>query len=144
MIEQNSTDEDLLFEIVKVSPFIGELPEPAKSFKLSNPLCGDEVTFYSQLTTDGKIEAIKFETQGCFICRASAAVVAELAAGKNGEEVALELDDFRKKFVDHPDSKWESVAMQQLFELRQYPTRAKCVLMPFEVLKKLLTDLATR
>ena len=47
-----------------------------------NPLCGDRIEVFLQLSGD-QIEAIQFECASCAICKASASIMAEALVGKS-------------------------------------------------------------
>jgi nitrogen fixation protein NifU and related proteins len=65
----------------------GPLEGAQLSGEESNPLCGDHITMRLKLDTGGeKIEAIRFEGDGCAISMASASMLTESLAGKTVEE----------------------------------------------------------
>lgn len=137
-MDKEEIDDSLLFDLVKDQSFQGEIAAPAASTTLSNPICGDEVTFFLLINNLAEIEKIKFKTKGCFICKATAAALSKFSDKKKSEEVLSLLKKFRTEFVSgHPDSS-DVLEFKILHELRAYPTRAKCVLLPFEALTGLI------
>ena len=138
-MHKEEIDDSILFDLVKGASFSGELEPPATSLTLSNPVCGDEVTFFVLENSAGKIEKISYKTKGCFICKATAAALSKLSNQAPKEEVHKLLEKFRHEFVSGDPESSGNLEFQVLFKLRNYPTRTKCVLMPFEALANLLS-----
>jgi nitrogen fixation NifU-like protein len=130
--------ENLLFDLVKDTQLEGELSRPAISSTIENPLCGDVVTLFLESDESGFIKNIRFKVKGCFLCRASAAALAERVDGISKSDAIQVIEKFHSEFMSHEKSTDESPVFQQLHKLRQYPTRVKCVLLAFEALEKLV------
>jgi len=64
----------------------GPLADATVVQKGGNPGCGDVITFYLKIT-DGRINDIGFEGDGCTISMAAASMVAEMFVGKTLAEV---------------------------------------------------------
>ncbi len=137
-MDKEEIDDSLLFDLVKDQSFQGEIAAPVASATLSNPLCGDEVTFFLLLNNLAEIEKIKFKTKGCFICKATAAALSKYSDKKKSEEVLTRLKNFRTEFVSGAPDSSDIAEFKLLHELRAYPTRSKCVLLPFEALSRVL------
>ena len=142
-MDKDEIDDSILFDLAKDTSFQGEIDSPATTLTLSNPICGDEVTFYLVLSELGLVEKIRFKTKGCFICKATAAALSRFSDRRNKEEILPRLANFRGEFVSGEADSSEMVEFKLLQELRKYPTRAKCVLMPFEALAALLSSSRT-
>jgi nitrogen fixation NifU-like protein len=52
-----------------------------------NPGCGDLITMYLDIGDDDRIEAVRFEGEGCTISQAGGSIVSELAQGMTLDEV---------------------------------------------------------
>lgn len=65
----------------------GSLADASVVQQGGNPGCGDVVTFYLKMDTNGRIAEIRFEGDGCTISLAASSMVAELFAGKTLTEV---------------------------------------------------------
>ncbi len=137
-MDKEEIDDSILFDLVKGASFKGELDPPARRVTLSNPVCGDEVTFFVLTGADGLIEQIRFTTKGCFICKATAAALSKLSEKKEKTEIYKLIEKFRTEFVSGAEDSSGVLEFQILHQLRNYPTRTKCVLMPFEALSSLL------
>jgi len=140
MMENEEVDDTLLFELVRDKSFQGEIEGSAKSLTLANPVCGDEVTFFILLSESGEIEKIRFKTKGCFICKATAAAISKYSDKKQQDQVLIEIRKFRAEFVVGGENSSKTPEFQLLHQLRKYPTRTKCVLLPFETLASLLEE----
>lgn len=55
--------------------------------KGGNPGCGDILTFYLKVDSDGHIQDISFDGDGCTISQAAASMVTEMFEGKTVEDV---------------------------------------------------------
>lgn len=87
----------------------------------SNPLCGDHITL--RLKVDGatrKIDAVRFEGDGCAISMASASMLTDRLAGRTLDEAAALTRDDVLKLLGIPLS----------------PVRVKCALTGFAALGK--------
>lgn len=94
-----------------------------------NPLCGDRVVIMLQVE-EGKIRDAAFDGESCAICTASASLLCDLIPGGSVEDVAktrnwLELALISDDEVDGPQ------ALQALLGVRRYPSRIKCVTLPW-------------
>lgn len=102
----------------------------------NNPLCGDEVTIYWK-TQDHRISDLSFTAQGCAISRASASIMTERLAGKSKEESQVIFDAFRTLLEEEKGDASDAVDLGDLMALsgvRQYPSRIKCALLPWQAL----------
>lgn len=88
---------------------------------LRNPLCGDVITLFVQVTK-GRVEDASFQGEGCAISIASASVFTEYCKGKSTEELQL-IDEHR---------------MMKIVGIEVSPGRIKCLLLPLEALKRML------
>lgn len=65
----------------------GELPPPAITVEVSNPVCGD-ILRLSVLAEAGRLREVRFKTRGCVAAIACGSMLTELATGKTLEEAA--------------------------------------------------------
>lgn len=66
---------------------VGELPPPAITVEVSNPVCGD-ILRLSVLLEEGRLQQVRFKTRGCVASIACGSVLTELVQGKSLEEAA--------------------------------------------------------
>lgn len=107
----------------------GKLKNPDAMGQVGNPVCGDIMKLYINITRDkkdikkSKIKEIKFETLGCGAAIACSSVVTTIAKGKS-LDFGLELD---KEFV--------------LKELGGLPEpKIHCSMLSIQALKKAIKD----
>lgn len=113
--------------------------EPGGAFTSSheiNSICGDEVTVYLQ--QGAETLNIRYHVKGCALCSASSSVMVEqlskvsLAAGK--EIVIRFLQDFPAgRLIED-----QGAGVEALFDMRRFPARERCVLLPWQALVRLL------
>ena len=104
-----------------------------------NPLCGDKVSLYLQLS-GGRITDLAFEATGCAICMASASLMTGLVTGHEVATALREADDFKARFVPGaPVTENPADPLGALATVREYPSRIRCATLPWETLRAALT-----
>ena len=99
-----------------------------------NPLCGDQCRIYLDLE-DGRLEAIRFEGQGCAISTASASLMTEAVKGLSLEEAQAlfeRLHDLVTKDDATPDTRLGKLAV--FAGVRNFPLRVKCATLAWHTL----------
>ena len=97
-----------------------------------NPLCGDRIEVFLQLSGD-QIEAIQFECASCAICKASASIMAQALAGQSisfGESIQESVSRILKTDTETVtlDVQGEVAALSGV---RNFPARIKCATLPW-------------
>ena len=109
-----------------------------------NPLCGDRLTVYLDLSAEGNVDAVHFEGSGCAISKASASLMTEAVKGKSREEVEALFEEFHRLLTGDPSERGEAVgALGKLavFEgVREFPVRVKCATLAWHTLKAALDN----
>ena len=91
----------------------------------SNPLCGDKVELFLQMSEDGRVSAVRFSGRGCAISQASASVLTEMIEGKTPDELKqLGKDDIL-----------DALGLESIS-----PARMKCAMLSMRVLHHALGD----
>lgn len=115
----------------------GVIETPSARVEGVNPLCGDELTLYLNVT-DGKISDVKLEAKGCSINTASGSMMTEVIVGKSLEEAHEIINTFKdmmmnktKTDVELPEDLEDLEALQGV---KKYPVRIKCALLPWNTL----------
>lgn len=101
-----------------------------------NPLCGDELTLYVEMSDD-KIADVKLEAKGCSINMASGSIMSELVAGQSVEEARKVIDIFKQMMLNKDVDVQVPEEMEDLEALqgvKKYPVRIKCALLPWNTL----------
>jgi nitrogen fixation NifU-like protein len=66
---------------------VGELPPPAVTVEVSNPVCGDILRLSVEFR-DGRVAQARFKTRGCTASIAAGSALTGLLAGKTPPEIA--------------------------------------------------------
>lgn len=117
----------------------GVMDKPTVEVEGVNPLCGDELTLYLNVTT-GKIEDIQIKSRGCSINTASGSMMTEAIKGQDVDNAAKLAESFKNMLL----SKEESIDfigdnddledLEALQGVKKYPVRIKCALLPWNTL----------
>jgi nitrogen fixation protein NifU and related proteins len=64
----------------------GELPPPAVSVRVENPICGDILQLWARFE-DGRVAEARFKSKGCTAAIATGSALTELIVGKSTAEL---------------------------------------------------------
>ncbi len=106
-----------------------------------NPLCGDTVTVFLQLSENDRISDIKFEGKGCAISIASASIMSETLKGSNVHKATETFDQFLQLITGDDVAVSENTLdekLNALFGVKQFPMRVKCATLPWHAFKAAL------
>ncbi|MDO8428187.1 MAG: SUF system NifU family Fe-S cluster assembly protein [Candidatus Diapherotrites archaeon] len=114
----NELYSDLILELYENPSNKGKLSNPTLFLQGGNPVCGDKISFYLNISNN-IIQEISFEPEGCAISTACASVLTELIKGKQVSDV---LD----------------MSSTDIFEVTGtiMPLRIKCALLGLTVVQK--------
>jgi nitrogen fixation NifU-like protein len=102
----------------------GHVAEPSCAHCDRNPICGDQICLELKIGDD-RVQQAWFDGKGCAISQAAASILCEHVEGKSLDELrALQARD-----------------MLDLLQVRLTPSRQKCGLLGFRVLKTMLYSL---
>ena len=93
-----------------------------------NPLCGDKLAVYLQVT-DGVVREATFQGDGCAISKASASMMTEAVHGKTVAEAEAIFESFQKLLTASCDAELpdEDMGKLEAFSgVREFPARVKC------------------
>jgi NifU-like protein involved in Fe-S cluster formation len=76
-----------LLEHFKNPRNVGELPPPARTVEVSNPICGDILRLSARFE-QGRIAEVRYRTRGCTASIAAGSALTELLLGKTPDESA--------------------------------------------------------
>ncbi|MFL6144508.1 MAG: Fe-S cluster assembly sulfur transfer protein SufU [Labedaea sp.] len=111
-------------------------PFDTESFQV-NPTCGDEVTLRVKLS-DGTVEDVSYEGQGCSISQASTSVLTDLVVGHSLTDALSTMDAFvtliqgRGQVAPDEEVLEDAVAFAGV---AKYPARVKCALLGWMAFK---------
>ncbi len=141
--------EDLYREIIldhyRTPRNRGELPPPAVRAEGHNPLCGDEIQVYLDVT-DGVVSDIKISGQGCSISQSSASMMSQAVKGKPITEVQALVRKFKGMMsVDdsEPTAADAEVKLGDLEALQgvvKFPVRIKCATLAWNTLLQAMSE----
>ena len=152
--------EDLYREIIldhyRAPRNRGELPvPPAHKVEGFNPLCGDEVVLYLDVT-DGVITDVKIEGQGCSISQASTSMMSAAVKGKSVADARTLTRAFKALMsiheqkiggdTDEVDAAADELAGVRLGDLEalqgvvKFPVRIKCATLAWNTLQQGLDE----
>ena len=106
-----------------------------------NPLCGDHLHVYLQLSADGVIEDIHFDGSGCAISKASASLMTQLLKGKTADEAKAQFDSFHDLVTADTNAPVDREAAGKLAVfagVREFPMRVKCATLAWHTMKAAL------
>lgn len=108
-----------------------------------NPLCGDQISLYLNLDSDGGISDIGYVAAGCAISKAAASMMSEAVKGKSDAHARKVIENFRMLLTNNAgdDFDYDSLGDLEILEgVSNYPTRIKCATLPVHTLASALND----
>jgi nitrogen fixation NifU-like protein len=100
-----------------------------------NPLCGDRLTLYLQVTGE-TITDMSFEGAGCAISKASASMMTDALKGRTVAEADALFARFHQMVTTPPDQPVEDMGkLSSLAGVREFPVRVKCASLAWHTLK---------
>ena len=108
-----------------------------------NPLCGDQISLYLNLDSDGGISDIGYVAAGCAISKAAASMMSEAVKGKSDADARKVVQNFRLLLTNNAgdDFDYDSLGDLEILEgVSNYPTRIKCATLPVHTLASALND----
>ncbi len=124
----------------------GELAPPAVKAEGFNPLCGDEITVYLDVT-NGVITDIKLTGHGCSISQASSSLMSAAVKGKPLEDVRRTIESVKAMLTEGAEVATDTASLRSLGELAalsgvsKFPVRIKCATLAWNTLVQALDEL---
>lgn len=130
---------DFIMDYSKLKKYYGKIENAHKIEEGKNLSCGDEITLYFVFEGD-KIVDVKFEGHGCAVSQASTNVMIEQIIGKTKEE-ALELMKHAENMILGKEFNDEKLGpVMNFYEVKNYPMRIKCFILPWKTLELALKN----
>jgi nitrogen fixation NifU-like protein len=101
-----------------------------------NPLCGDQLTIYVNLTDDS-VREIAFEGSGCAISKAAASMMTQAVKGKSKEQIDELFKEFHSMVTGELDEENDENHLGNLkifAGVREFPVRVKCATLPWHTM----------
>lgn len=109
-----------------------------------NPLCGDKLTLYLTLDTDGLIKDAAFQGSGCAISMASASMMTEMLKGKSVDDARALFAKFHSACTGETEADFSSIddddaaRLHAIAGVRHYPMRVKCATLAWHTMQAAL------
>ena len=118
-----------------------EVPDANRTADGDNPLCGDRITLWVKVT-DGVIEDVGFQGQGCAISISSASVMTTVVKGKTVAEAKQLFQAFHGMVTGAvvPDREILGIKLWAFSGVKEFPARVKCANLPWHTLHAALTN----
>ena len=127
---------EVILDHFKNSTHSGELPEAQMKAEGTNPLCGDEVTFYLQVE-GGRIRQVRFRGKGCAISQAASSMLATQLEGKTVEEAGRIIGAMKALMQgEAADPAIDLGDLEALAGVRKFPVRVKCAALSWNVVEQ--------
>ncbi len=107
--------------------------------KLKNSLCGDEVQL-ELIIKNNKIIDFGYQGNSCIYCQASASLLSKISINNKKDKIRKLCDEAKFLFDNDPKyigKKW--LLLKKLFKKKNI-SRKECILLPFETLKKIVSQ----
>jgi nitrogen fixation NifU-like protein len=135
--------QQVILEHNKKPRNFGKLEAPTHQAEGFNPLCGDHLWVYLQLSPAGLIEDVRFEGSGCAISKASASMMTAALKGKTRTEAQALFKQFHGLLRGElkPDVDANDLGKLKIFSgIWQYPARVKCAALAWHAMNGALHD----
>ena len=122
----------------------GELPPPATCTEGTNPLCGDEIRIFLNVS-DGVVNDVRFSGHGCSISQASASMMTAIVKGKSIDDVRAVARRFKQLMTIEEDDGTTPTDIrlgdiEALQGVVKYPVRIKCAVLGWNTLLEVLNS----
>ena len=141
MVEQlDELYREVILDHFKNSSHSGELSDAQVRAEGTNPLCGDEMTFYLKLA-NGKVAQARFKGKGCAISQASASMLSQQLEGKTLDEIRRLIEAMKGLMQGQdPDPSLDLGDLEALAGVRKFPVRVKCAALSWNVVEQGLEE----
>ena len=142
MSELNEIYQELILDHNRRPRNFGKMNNYTNYSKGYNPLCGDEVEFYLEITND-KINKIQFTGVGCAISKGSSSLFTETLKNKNLHD-AQQITTIYKKMITNKLDSNENIEdlgdLTLLSGISVYPARIKCAILSFYTIESAIRN----
>lgn len=126
--------QDRILALAKAGRALPRLETPQATARVDNPICGDRVTVDFAIE-NGVIAAVGAKVQGCALCQAAAAVIAENAVGRTLDDVVAAGHAVEAFLAGRDEAlPWEDLSA--FTPVRPMKSRRDCVALPFRAAEK--------
>jgi nitrogen fixation NifU-like protein len=136
-MDPNTLHQELISQHARRPRHRGVLEDATVEVSMRNPSCGDEITLQMRVA-EGRIEAVRFQGEGCSISQASASMMSELLEGKTIEESRALLARFTELVHGREDATRDRSLgdLRALSGVAKFPIRVRCALLAWDALQE--------
>lgn len=130
--------QDEIVALARTGRVLPRLDAPTVTARVDNPVCGDRITVDLKIE-NGTVTAVGSKVQGCALCQASIAVIADNVIGQKAET----LPTVTQAVEDYLSGKGEMLpwtALSAFSPVRAAKSRWECVMLPFRAANKALAE----
>lgn len=99
-----------------------------------NPLCGDKITVQLRYNQDGTVAEAAFQARGCVLSLASADIMADWLRGQHPAAAQALAESFAAYLRGGEAAETVAPDLRVFSGVRDYPSRARCALLPWQAL----------
>lgn len=139
----NDLYQQVILDHSKKPRNFGKLEHETHKAEGFNPLCGDHLWVYLEVDSEGKIQNVSFQGDGCAISRASASMMTQSVKGKTIDEAQKLFSEFHRLVIGElkPDKEENVLGKLAIFSgIWQYPSRVKCAALAWHTLNGALKN----
>lgn len=137
---------ELILDHSRSPRHFGKLADATHTAEGINPLCGDKLRLYLQVSQNGLIDDATFEGSGCAISVASASLLTDLVIGTDIDTALSYFQAITTHLTAPQATQLEPVALDKLRALdgvREFPARVKCATLAWHALNSAIQQQAT-
>lgn len=130
--------QDEIVALARTGRALPRLEAPTVTARVDNPVCGDRITV--DLTVkNGTVTAVGAKVQGCALCQASIAVIADNVIGQPAETLPTVAEAVEAYLAGKGETlPW--TALSAFSPVRAAKSRWECVMLPFRAATKALAE----
>ena len=132
---------ELILDHARSPRHFGKLDHPTHHASGVNPLCGDKLEVFLNISPDGRIDEISFEGTGCAISVASASLLTESVTGLTTDEALTRFSTVVDALAGDDSSRRDDLGkLAALLGVREFPSRVKCATLSWHALNAAINE----
>lgn len=124
----------------------GALASATHTADAINPLCGDKLRLYLEISADDQIENASFEGSGCAISMLSASLLTDTVTGLPVATAEACFESVTERLLHGESATHPGISLEKLKALdgvREFPARIKCATLAWHALRAALGNQST-
>ena len=138
---------ELILDHARSPRHFGKMPAATHFAEGVNPLCGDKLTLYVCVDSDGLISDACFEGTGCAISVASASLMTETVIGMSTDDALTFFSALVERLSGTPPGNGHSATssvelgkLRALEGVKEFPSRVKCATLAWHAFNSAIND----